>query len=327
MNEKELTAKQRQYFRQYRPKNTDRDWDLLRMKLPDLEILSLPVSPLYLEVVGSPWPGKRRNDPIHSYFDCSYQELIDRGMKPKEIDLLMSLVAQVIRTEQGEKEMVRSDRITAQTNDFFLRTLEKFGVRSDLPIDFVSLNEESLVLCGGAGADDLEKILRQAILLSEKKVLNGELKDLINAVSTESQQLMAQFLPIIPGERGVKPWKAMQNVLSKIPRSMQTALLVFFRSGSEKIPESDRVAFEGHCKRLEMIGLEFRALFPVESRAVRDETEGAEEVFSSIQDSLTRQLAEAVIQLGRNSNRKGAQNESRKRVSFVRGLLGRVGAN
>lgn len=326
MSQRELTAKQRQYFRQYRPRNTDRDWDLLRMKLPDLEILSLPIAPLYLEVVGTPWPGKRRDHPIDSYFDNSYQELIEQGMKPKEIDLLMDLVTRVITAEQGEKEMVREERITEQTNDFFLRTLEKFGVRSDLPIDFISLNDESLTLCNGAGADDLEKILRQAILLSEKKVLSGELKDMVNAVSTESQQLMARFLPIIPGERGVKPWKAMENVLSKIPRAMRASLLIQFRSGSAKVPEAEKEEFDRYCKRLEMIGLEFRALFPTESRAVRDEVAGAEDVFASIQDSLIRQLAEAVVQIGRNSP-LGETRESRKRVSFVRGLLGRVGAS
>ncbi|MGE9289363.1 MAG: hypothetical protein ACQKBT_00145, partial [Puniceicoccales bacterium] len=89
MKQRELTAKQRKYFRQYRPKNTDRDWDLLRMKAPDLEILSLPIAPLYLEVIGSPWPGKRRSEKIESYFDLTYDELIEvHKMKPKEIDLL-----------------------------------------------------------------------------------------------------------------------------------------------------------------------------------------------------------------------------------------------
>ncbi len=328
MKQKELTAKQRLYFRQYRPRHTDRDWDLLRMKVPDLEILSLPIAPLYLEVVGKAWPGKRRPDPIASYFELTYEELVEQHkMKPKEIDLMIDLVSRVVRTEQGEKEMVQSERITLRTNDFFFRTLEKFDVRPDLPIDFIALDEESLNLCAGSSADDLEKVLRQGLFLSEKKFLSGDLKALINAVATESQQLMSRFLPTVPGERGLKPWKAMKNVIEKVPTRFRTPLQAYYSSGSTKVADADQEEFDRICKRLDMIGLEFRALFPTESRAIRDKADDAAEVFAPIQEAETRILAEMIIRGRKTTAKSSSSAGARKPVSFFRGLMDRVGAN
>lgn len=327
MKERELTVKQRRYFRQYRPRFTERDWDLLRLKMPDIEILSLPIAPLYIDVIGKPWPGKRRSAPIKSYFDKSYEELVEEaGFKPREIDLLMDLVSTVVRTEEGEKNMVQSERITSQTNDFFFRTLEKLGARPDLPVDFLALDGESLDLCAGAEADDLEKVLRYGIFLSEKRCLSGDLRDLVNAVSTESQQLLARFLPVIPGERGIKPWKAMDNVLDKIPERFRGPLVKFYSGGSANVPEEDREAFEQLCRRLEMIGLEFRALFPEPARSVREESDEGTEVFRAIFDDEKRLLARLIVR-GRTSPSGGKAHEaSRKPVSFFRSLLGRVGA-
>ncbi|MFP4353228.1 MAG: hypothetical protein ACLFRP_08985 [Puniceicoccaceae bacterium] len=326
MKERELTVKQRQYFRKYRPRHTERDWDLLRMKIPSMDILTLPIGPLYIEIMGKPWPGKRRPAPISSYFDQSYEELVkEAGFKPKEIDLLIDLVSRVVRTEEGAKDMVQSERITSQTNDFFFRTLEKLGVRPDLRIDFLALDEETLELCEGAEADDLEKVLRYGIFLSEKQFLSGDLRDLVNAVSTESQQLLSKFLPVVPGERGIKPWKAMENVLDKIPERFRAALVKFYDGGSPHVAEDDRQAFEQLRRRLDMIGLEFRALFPEPARLVRQESEGAAEVFRPIFDDEKRSLARCVVR-GRPSSSSGKAAEgSRKRGSFVRGILGRVG--
>lgn len=327
MKERELTVKQRQYFRQYRPRYTERDWDLLRMKIPTMDILSLPIAPLYIDVIGKPWPGKRRPAPISSYFDQSYEELVkENGFRPKEIDLLIDLVSCVVRSEEGEKNMVQSKRITSQTNDFFFRTLEKLGVRPDLRIDFLALDEETLDLCEGAEVDDLEKILRYGIFLSEKRCLSGDLRDLVNAVSTESQQLLARFLPVVPGERGIKPWKAMENVLNKIPERFRGPLVKFYGGGSANVPDEDREAFEKLHQRLDMIGLEFRALFPEAAHSVREESDEGTEVFRPIFDDEKRLLARHVVR-GRASSSGGKASEApRKRVSFVRGLLGRVGA-
>lgn len=327
MKQRELTEKQRKYFKEYRPRHTDRDWDLLRMKIPSIDILTLPIAPLFMEVMGKTWPGKRRSDPIETYFEFTYDELVaEKKMKPKEIDLLIDLVSRVVKTEEGEKKMVRDERINELTQDFFLRTLEKFDVRPDLPVDFVALDDESLNLCSGAGADDLEKVLRHGIFLSEKKFLSGELKDLVNAVSTESPQLMARFLPVIPGERGIKPWKAMEIFLRKIPEDYRAALTKHFSTGASKFPDLDAAEFEKLCKRMDMVGLEFRSLFPEESKAIREGAEGEKGVFHDIRDNELRALACSVIK-GRDNSQTQPSPNKRKRVSYVRGLLNRVGVS
>lgn len=328
MKQRELTPEQRKYFGVYRPKNTDRDWDLLRMRIPSIDIFTLPLAPLYMEVIGKPWPGKRRSDPIESYFELSYEELVaEKKMRPKEIDLMIDLVSRVVQTEEGEKGMVRSERINKLTQDFFLNTLEKFDIRPDLPIDFIAIGEESRILCAGAGADDLEKVLRHGIFLLEKKFLSGELKDLFNAVSTESPQLMARFLPVVPGERGVKPWKAMEICLQKIPANYRVALAKSYSKEECKLPDAEEEEFQRICKRMEMVGLEFRALFPEESRAIREGEEGKRDVFHEIRNDEIRALATSIIEGKKGSREKKAPETTKKRASYVSRLFHRVGAS
>lgn len=326
MKRRELTANQRQYFRQYRPRYTERDWDLLRTKVPTMDILSLPIAPLYLDVIGKPWPGKRRPAPISSYLDQSYKELVkEAGFKSKEIDLLIDLVFSVVQTENGEKNMVQSESIDSQTNDFFFRTLEKLGVRPDLRVDFLALDDGTLSLCKGAGIDNLEEILQYALFLSEKGYLSGDLRDLVNAVSTENSQLLARFLPIVAGERGIKPWKAMENVLDKIPEHFLKPMMVSYDGGSANVPDGDWEAFEQLSRRLELIGLEFRSLFPEPARSVQEESDEGAEAFRAIVDDEKRLLARLIVRGQTSASDGKAPEESRKPVSVVRNLLRRVG--
>jgi len=328
MSKRELTAAQRKYFRPYRPQKTDRDWDLLRMRAPELEILKLPISPLFLEVKGKPWPGKRRSMAIASYFDMNYEELISEvGMKPKEIDLLIELVSDVIQTEKSEKDMVGKERIKTQTVDFFFRTLEKFDIRPELPIDFISLEPDTLDFLINSSVDDLESVLRKAVELLDKKVLSGDLKLLFNAVATESPQLMSRFLPIVPGERGVQPWKAISIAVKKIPAELRQHVSVYFEGNVAKVPEEDRADFEKICKRFDMISFEFRSLFPEESSSIRDGAEDSDEILQAIHDPEVQALAAKVISGRTKKTEKAGEGKSEKPSGFMRSIFGRAGAN
>lgn len=326
MSERPLTEKQAKYFKAYTPRYTSGDWDRCRLNAPLHDILGLPVAPLYLEIIGLSWPGKKHSDPINDFLDLSYHELIEeKGFKPREIDLLIDLIARITTTEAAESEHLAPERVDAKTEETFLRSLTKFGVRADLPIAFVGLDESSRELCLASGADDIGKILKFGTFLAGKNLLSGDLRKLINTVAAESEHLLCEYLPIETGAAKLLDWKAMEIALQAYPAAIRTDLLLFIRKGGGGEEASLVVSTAaGELKRLRD---QFLVLFPawkeVSPESGRPEREeDPDPTFSKIEDSGLRELAIAVIFGG------GVVSEEKvpekKRPSLVRSLLSRT---
>jgi len=327
MSERPLTEKQALYFKAYKPRYTSSDWDRCRLNAPMHDILGLPVMSLYLEIIGKTWPGKRRKDPVNDYFDLSYAELVEKkGFKPKEIDLLIDLVNRIISTEATESQQLAPERVDAQTEETFLKSLTKFGVRADLPIEFVGLDQSSRELCLASEADDIGKILKFGTFLAGKNLLSGDLRRLLNAVAAESEHLLCQYLPLEIGAAKLLDWKAMEIALQAYPEAVRRDLLILLHKGEGAEGVSSTALKEG--EGLEAIRKKFLALFPAwKNLADTGDPSGAEEdpdpTFAKIEDPGIRKLAIALM-FGDGLTNEKSQLE-KKNPSFVRSLLSRTG--
>jgi len=221
---------------------TEEDWIQLRAHFMSSILVDIHLHKL-AQNIGASWPIKDADETPAKYLEYSFDELADApGLagQPPRLQLLLEILTETASFDDPFQEMSEGKPDPERETRNTVQILEKLGISSDFPIEYIRFSPESKALCQAEGAITLSEAVTLFQRMAQQVHLSGEIREFLNALAQSDEKGIAKFLPYRPGSRGLHLPEAIRIWIFSLPDSEQETLL------SPDTKEDDRIKTEQH---------------------------------------------------------------------------------
>ena len=194
-------------------KSTAKDWDDVRTAFASSIMVDTSLSSLAQNLDGPEWPIKGKDETPAKYIDLGFDEVIEmlqlKGQKPERMDQLINLLKETLAFDSPFGEMVEQTQAASEKDNQLLKNLTKLNIPENFPMSLSALDAGTLEFCKLEGLHTLREFALRAQEMSQKTIVGGDFKKLLNALSHIDETTLAEALPYRPGQKGLHLIEAM----------------------------------------------------------------------------------------------------------------------
>ena len=132
-----------------------------------------------------------------------------KGQKPERVDQLIGLLKETLAFDSPFGDMVEQTQAASERDNPLLKNLAKLEISENFPITLTALDSSTLEFCKLEGLSTLGEFAVRAQEMSQKTIVGGDFKKLLNALSHVDEAALAEVLPFRRGHRGLHLVEAM----------------------------------------------------------------------------------------------------------------------
>ena len=194
-------------------KSTAKDWDEVRTAFASSIMVDTSLNSLAQNLDGPEWPIKGKEETPAKYIDLTLAEVVDmlqlKGQKPERVDQLLGLLKETLAFDSPFGDMVEQTQAASERDNQLLKNLAKLEISENFPITLTALAPGTLEFCKLEGLSTLGEFAVRAQEMSQKTIVGGDFKKLLNALSHVDEAALAEVLPFRRGHKGLHLVEAM----------------------------------------------------------------------------------------------------------------------
>lgn len=311
------------------------DWDEIRLSfatslMVDTNLLSLSQN---LEI--DEWPIKGASETPSKYIDFTWEELYELpGLadQPERIDLLVRILRETQAFDDPFGDMVATVDAHASVDQTLEKNIRRLKIPEDFPMELSGLSSDTLAFCQNEDIKTLKDFGHFAQNMAQNIVIGGDFRALLNALSTEDQQTLAQYIPFRPGHTGLHLPECVGQLLNQLSEVERCSLLKRYGYSLKDAQESKARLTKEQLGQLEdILQTRIKAIcdyFPEQTKQLHTDLAGGktmERIFMVVDEperecicanTMSRFVKENPVELP-------AEAEKPKKAGFFARLFGR----
>ena len=215
-------------------KSTPKDWDEVRTAFATSLMVETSLNSLAQNLDAPEWPIKGKDETPAKYIDLTFEEVQEllqlKGQKPERLDQLISILKETLAFDSPFGEMVEQTQAASDRDNPVLKNLAKLNIPENFPMTLTALDPGTLEFCKLEGLHTLGEFAVRAQEMSQKTIVGGDFKKLLNALSHVDEASLAEVLPFRRGHKGLHLVEAMaQAAKSKDGPARAEIAVTWFR--------------------------------------------------------------------------------------------------
>ena len=194
-------------------KSTPKDWDEVRTAFATSLMVETSLNSLAQNLDAPEWPLKGKDETPAKYIDLTFEEVQEllqlKGQKPERLDQLISILKETLAFDSPFGEMVEQTQAASDRDNPVLKNLAKLNIPENFPMTLTALDPGTLEFCKLEGLHTLGEFAVRAQEMSQKTIVGGDFKKLLNALSHVDEASLAEVLPFRRGHKGLHLVEAM----------------------------------------------------------------------------------------------------------------------
>ena len=194
-------------------KSTAKDWDEVRTAFASSLMVDTSLNSLAQNLDAPEWPIKGKDETPAKYIDLGFDEVLEmlqlKGQKPERIDQLVSILKETLAFDSPFGEMVEQTHVASERDNPVLKNLAKLNIPENFPMTLTALDAGTLEFCKLEGLHTLREFAVRSQEMSQKTIVGGDFKKLLNALSHVDEATLAELLPFRRGHKGLHLVEAM----------------------------------------------------------------------------------------------------------------------
>ena len=209
-------------------KYTARDWDEVRVAFASSIMINTALSSLAQNLEGPDWPIKGKEERPNLYLDLTYGEVLDllelKGLPATRMDQLIGILKETLAFDDPFGDMVTQSQASADKDNPVFKNLAKLDIPENFPVALSALSAETKDFCRTEKLGTLGELAIFSQGLSQKVILGGDFRALLNALSHIDVKVIAQYLPFRPGTKGLHLIEAVALAVRALPAEQRAAV-------------------------------------------------------------------------------------------------------
>ncbi len=209
------------------PTYTPADWEDIRKKFRQSIMADTSLSSLAQNLEITDWHVSGAEEKPTKYLDFTWEELLmlpEIGGKSERIEHLCTILKETLSFDDPFGDMVAQVEATAAKENPVLKNLQRLGIPENFPMSLANVDEGTRTVCGSEGIHTIGEFATLAQQMSQRVVIGGDFRTLLNALSHGDEEVIGRFLPCRRGVPGVHLAEALGLAAAALPRADQLAL-------------------------------------------------------------------------------------------------------
>lgn len=231
-------------------KTTPAQWDSVRKAFRKSLMLEVRLSSLAENLELDGWPLEGAEETPSKYIDFTLEELSVMGEfhgKPARIDLLFKILHENLSQEGEFEEMVIPINQNLDKTDVLLQVLRKREIPLDYPFKLLILPKNVRETAPAEAVKTLGQFVQFYQKISEKGVVLGEIKTILQAISSGDEPRLATWMPFRPGAPGFHVIEAIALTVKSLDQDTLKSLL---KKYGKKLDPADDYALKSTWQEL-----------------------------------------------------------------------------
>lgn len=194
-------------------KSTAKEWDEVRTAFASSIMADTSLNSLAQNLDGPEWPIKGKDETPAKYIDLSFDEVLEllqlKGQKPERMDQLVGLLKETLAFDSPFGEMVEQTQAASERDNPVIKNLAKLNISENFPMTLTALDAGTLEFCKLEGLHTIGEFALRSQEMSQKTIVGGDFKKLLNALSHVDEAALAEVLPFRRGHKGLHLVEAM----------------------------------------------------------------------------------------------------------------------
>jgi len=209
---------------------TPEEWDDVRTRFKSSMMLKTEIGKL-AQNLDMPWPIKGKEEIPLKYIPFTLDELLmipGIAEKPQRIKDLVTILSETMAFDDPFGDMADYVDSSSKKDDSAQRTLERFGIPMDYPIQLCALSEETKQFCASEEVSTIEAFVAFAQNLAHNIVVGGDFRGFLNALAHPEEATIAKYLPYRIGKNGLHLNIAIGQFISTLKPEVYLSFLTHF---------------------------------------------------------------------------------------------------
>ncbi len=209
-------------------KTTPAEWDKVRKAFAKSLMLELKLSSLADNLELDAWPIEGQEETPSKYTEFTLEELSVMGEfhgKPARIDHLFKILKENLAQDEEFEEMVIPINQQLDKTDVLLQVLRRKEIPLDYPFALLILPKNIRETTPTEQVKTLGQFVQFYQKISEKGVVLGEIKAILQAISSGDEVRMATWMPLRPGTDGFHLIEAVALTVKTLDQDTLKSLL------------------------------------------------------------------------------------------------------
>lgn len=209
-------------------KTTPAQWDKVRKAFSKSLMLDLKLSSLAENLELDGWVIEGDEETPAKYVEFTLEELSVMGEfhgKPARIDQLFKILNENLSQDEEFEDMVIPINQQLDKTDVLLQVLRKHDIPLDYPFALLILPKNVRETTPAEQVKTLGQFVQFYQKISEKGVVLGEIKAILQAISSGDEPRMATWMPLRPGSKGFHLIEAVALTVKSLDQDILKSLL------------------------------------------------------------------------------------------------------
>lgn len=209
------------------PKYTAVEWDEIRKKFRRSIMADTALTSLAQNLEIKDWPVSGGEEKPSKYFDFTWGELLmlpEIAGSVERAEHLATILKETLAFDDPFGDMIAQVEATAAIENPVLKTLARLGIAETFPLALANLSEGTRAVCGSEGIKTIGEFATLAQQMSQRVVLGGDFRSLLNALTHGDEEEISRYLPFRRGRTGLHLAESLGLAASALPEEDQLAL-------------------------------------------------------------------------------------------------------
>ncbi len=209
-------------------KTTPAQWDSVRKAFRKSLMVDMKLSSLAENLELEGWPVEGDEETPSKYIDFTLEELSVMGEfhgKPARLDLLFKLLNENLAQDEEFEDMVIPINQGLDKSDVLLQVLRRREIPLDYPFKLLVLPKNVRETAPADTVKTLGQFVQFYQKISEKGVVLGEIKTILQAISAGDEPRLATWMPFRPGTPGFHLIEAIALTVKSLDQDTLKSLL------------------------------------------------------------------------------------------------------
>ena len=221
-------------------KTSPTQWDKTRKAFGSSLMVDLKLDSLAQNLELDGWPIDGDEETPAKYIEFTLEELsvmTEFHGKPARIDLLQKILSENLSQDEEFEDMVIPINQNLDKTDVLLQVLRKREIPLDYPFSLLILPKNVRETAPTEQVKTLGQFVQFYQRISEKGVVLGEIKNILQAISAGDEPRLAGWMPLRPGTPGFHLIEAVALIVKSLDQDTLKSLLKKY--GKKLDPQDD----------------------------------------------------------------------------------------
>lgn len=231
-------------------KTSAADWDKIRKSFSKSMMVDLKLGSLAENLELPAWPLSGDEETPAKYIDFTLDELgvmTEFHGKPARIDHLYRILNENLSQDEEFEDMVDPINKQLDRTDVLLQVLRRFEIPENYPFTLLAFPKNVRDTVPAAQVKTLGEFVRFYQKISEKGVVLGEIKTVLQAISAGDEARLAQWMPYRPGSHGFHFIEAIALAVKSLDQDTLKSLV---KKYGKKLDQADDYALKSSWQDL-----------------------------------------------------------------------------